>query len=196
WNPEGGYKDMRLLLTLWLSQPSPAHYTAIQLLGAAACALTCLVTRVVAWPERRSLTLLLAMGCCWMTVLGPSTESCTYNLLAPTMAWALMEVWLEPSPLALRLLLLGSYVMFLSTTVAAWFPGGTRAIHTLGIHPLAALLLLAGVIWQELFFFKKARMPRAAVGGRARTWAARAALRFRLPLYGIMCWPFVGGRGM
>src|SRR5262249_17349964 len=53
WNAEGGYKDLRLLLTLWLAKPSPAVYTALQLLGAAACAAACVLVRFAHWPQRR-----------------------------------------------------------------------------------------------------------------------------------------------
>ena len=46
--------------------------------------------------QRELLTAVVALAACWMMLLGPATESCTYILLAPTLAWAVLESWLVP----------------------------------------------------------------------------------------------------
>jgi hypothetical protein len=158
--PDGAYRDIRLLLTVWICKPSPELYVLLQLLGAAGCAALCLAGRLLAWPRRRLLTLLLGLGCCWMTLLGPSTESNTYNLLGPTLAWALLQAWRESAPRGTRGLLTLSFGLFLVTKFAVWFPDGRGTVHALGLHPLAALLLLAGILLQEYRWFTRSGLER------------------------------------
>jgi hypothetical protein len=138
------YRDVRLLLqALGVPLGSPA-YALVQLAGAAACAAACVAGCRAGWPRDRLLRLLFTLGCCWMTVLGPATESCTYILLAPALAWALLDTWRVRHAIALGLVG-ASYGLLLVCLVAVWFPGG-RSVHTLGLQPLGGLLLLAGIL--------------------------------------------------
>jgi hypothetical protein len=99
--------------------------------------------------QRPLLVTVLALGCCWMTLFGPATESCTYILLAPSLAWALLDAWSRPNGQALRAGLLASFVLFTVTEAAVWFPG-VRSFHALGPHPLAALIFLICQLGTEL----------------------------------------------
>src|SRR5262249_51258876 len=92
------YRDVWLLCRLWQVPLTLRGYLVIQLLAAAGVAALCLAGRWVGWPKRRLLTALLLLGTCWMTVFGPATESCTYILLAPALAWALLEAWWQGRP--------------------------------------------------------------------------------------------------
>src|SRR5437016_12914 len=83
-----------------------------------------------------------------MTVFGFAAESSTYILLAPSLAWAVMEARLDRSGRWLSGGLLVSYGLFLAAEVAVWFPIG-RQFHSLGPHPLAALLLLICLLIAE-----------------------------------------------
>jgi hypothetical protein len=144
------YRDFRLLcrnLHLFLS---PTAYQMIQLLAAAGMAIGCVAGRLAGFPRRRLLTLLFTLGCCWMTLFGSATESSTYILLAPSLAWTLLDAWLRPVSWWLRSGLSASFVLFTATQAAVWFPGGSQRLHVLGLHPLAALLLLVCVIGMEL----------------------------------------------
>src|SRR5262249_57832635 len=96
------------------------------------------------------------LACCWMTLLGPATESCTYVLLAPGLAWWLLEARRERRARAAQGLLWASYGLLLAAQCTAWLPWG-RELHNLGIHPAAALLFLATL----------AGMAGRARGGRA-----------------------------
>jgi len=139
------YRDIRLLLRPWLGPLDFWIYTGVQLLAAAGIAAFCLVGRLAFWPRDRLLLLLFALGCCWMTLVGPATESCTYILLAPTLAWALLDAWQTQRSRPALGLFLASYGLFLACQMAVWFPIG-RTVHTLGLQPLAGLLLLAGIL--------------------------------------------------
>src|SRR5262249_4274211 len=106
----------------------------------------CLVGRRQGWPQRQLLTALLTLACCWMTALGPATESATYVLLAPVLSWAVLEAWAGGS-LAARVILGTSYLLMLGCAVAGWFPEG-GAVRGLGVQALAALLLFGQVfVW-------------------------------------------------
>lgn len=143
------YRDLRLLCRVWLVPLPPLLYVAIQLFGAAGCALLCLAGRLGCWEPRRLLALLLAVSCVWMTVLGTAAESATYVLLAPSLACTLLETWREGRPRWLRAVALLSYTLLLGANAASWFPWG-RSFHALGPHPFAALLLLMSVLAAEL----------------------------------------------
>jgi hypothetical protein len=142
------YRDFRLLCDVCHCRLSATAYVAVQLTTAAACAALCWTGRRLRWPRRRLLTLLTALGCTWMTVFGSATESSTYLLIAPVAAWMLLETSLRQRPVWLKGMLLLSYGLFLSAQAAGWFPLG-RAFHAQGVQPLAALILLAGVLAGE-----------------------------------------------
>jgi hypothetical protein len=139
------YRDLQLLCRVCGAPLGTRAYLEIQLLAAGAMAAVCATARCLAWPQRRLLTLLTALGCCWMTVFGPATESATYVLLAPSAGWAVLEAWLERRPLSVRGVLLAGYVLLAAAQAANWLPNG-RSLQALGPQPLAALLLLGGVL--------------------------------------------------
>jgi hypothetical protein len=82
----------------------------------------------------------LDLGLCWMTLAGPATEPCTYVLLAPLLARAVCEP--PDRPRGQRALALTSFALFCVSLAAFWFPRSvSHAVHSLGVMPLAALLL-------------------------------------------------------
>jgi hypothetical protein len=159
--PALGYKDLQLLSRVWLTPLSNRAYQAIEILAGVGMALLCwrrardLSFRALSagsGDPRRAvdarrvlLTFLLGLGCCWMTLFGPATESCTYILVGPVLAWSVLEARLNDRPLWLRTLFGVSYGLLLTASMSCWFPGG-RALRALGIQPLAALLLLVGLL--------------------------------------------------
>jgi Glycosyltransferase family 87 len=156
------YRDLRLLCAQVGIPLEEGGYRMLQVLGGIAAAGGCLAARVSGWPVRRRLTLLTALGCFWMTVLGPATESATYALLAPTAGWALLEAW-RARPLAVRGLVLAGYGLLVVAALAAWFPG-SRQFQALGVQPLGGLVLLAGVLGAELHEWRRGRAGRLPVG--------------------------------
>jgi Glycosyltransferase family 87 len=139
------YRDVRLLLLGLVGRINDLTYFIVQLTAGAGVAVLCLIARRVRWPQEQLLLFLLGLGCSWMTLVGPATESCTYILLAPTLAWALVEAQQAQGWTAAQVLYLISYGLFSACQMAVWFPIG-RAVHTLGIQPLAGVLLLMGIL--------------------------------------------------
>ncbi|HLJ94038.1 MAG TPA: glycosyltransferase 87 family protein [Gemmataceae bacterium] len=144
------YRDFRLVCWSCQQMLSPMAYLAIQLLAAALMAGLCAWAKLVHLDRRRLLALLLGLGCCWMTLFGPATESCTYILLAPVLAWTLVSAWLQPGHAWLRSILVLSLALFTVSRIAVWFPGGARQMQIACLQPWAALLLLVGVVGREL----------------------------------------------
>jgi hypothetical protein len=140
WPVSGGYRDLRMLFRLWAVPLGPRTFLAIQLLAAGGIAALCLARRRGERPDRRFLIGVLSLGCCWMTVLGPATESCTYMLLAPALAGAVIEAWQGRPRWAGRGVVLASYGLFLVSQVMLWFPWGS-GFTNLGSQPFAGLLL-------------------------------------------------------
>jgi hypothetical protein len=104
-----------------------------------------------------------------MMLCGPATESSTYVLLAPALAWAVLNAGGEPWPLrALPALAWGLLVV----CVLAGLSRNTARFHALGLQPLAALLFALGCLAAAL---RDLLAPPAAAAPVAPAGAARAA---------------------
>jgi hypothetical protein len=139
------YRDLGLLCRLVDLPLSRGAYFLIQMTSGVGALALCLLGRRAGWSRRQVLMATLVLSTCWMTLLGPATESCTYMLLAPALAWAVMSAAAADISRSVRCLVIGSYGLFTLAALAVWFPGGSRW-HALGVQPLAALLLLVGVV--------------------------------------------------
>src|SRR5207248_9882084 len=120
------YRDLRLLCRVWLVPMSLPTYHLVQLASGAALAVLALAGRRAGWPAAVLVTRLLAVGCCWMTALGPATESSTYTLLAPSLAAALVAAWADPAARTSRRVLVVGYGLFVGVTVAWLVPRDWR----------------------------------------------------------------------
>src|SRR5262249_28440923 len=155
------YRDARLLWSLWVSPMSYRAYQVVQLVGAAGLAGACLWARRAGMAQPRLLTLVLGLGCCWMTALGPATEAATYGLLGPSAAWLVLAGRAERHPRGLRLLWLSAYVLLVASQASAMWGWG-RLLQTFGPQPVAALLLLVGQLYLALGWTKsEIRNPKS-----------------------------------
>jgi Glycosyltransferase family 87 len=137
------YRDFRAMWRVYVSPMSMRHYLMLELAVAAIIALICLMMQRKHWPTNRVLTMLLSLACCWMTVLGPATESATYILLAPIVAWALVQTHTQPSAWLRRIGYELAYGLFLASQCALWFGKNGRWFRDqLQPLPIAGTLLL------------------------------------------------------
>jgi hypothetical protein len=161
-----GYRDFFLLTRFFGLPMGVGPYWALQLTAAAGVACVCLVGRWRQWPKQHLVQTLLALGCCWMIVFGPSTESSTFILLAPALAWALVDAFQPGRPMWSRAILTTVMVMFVATFTATWFPGGRDWLYVL--QPMSAVLFFA----DRLLRCRPARETAAPVAAPACAQAA------------------------
>jgi hypothetical protein len=131
-------RDFRLLCRAWLGTPSPFAYLLIQGFAALTVGGLCLAAARRCWPKWELFTLVTGLGCSWMTLFGPATESCTYIVLAPSLGLALVAAR-SGDPLWKRGLLVGIFALLLGGYACRWF-SLTKPLSDLGIQPLGALL--------------------------------------------------------
>jgi hypothetical protein len=164
WPLEASYRDLWLLIRVARLPLDPTMYLGIQLVSAAGCAALCVAAPLRRAPKEKVLLHVLALGTCWMILCGPATESCTFVILSPALAWAVL--YAPPSvPRLLARLALG---LLLAGVLAGALPRTTR-LHGLGMQPLGALLLSAAyVLW-----FVRGSVPLAAAQTLTQRWQAR-----------------------
>ncbi|MEY2493237.1 MAG: hypothetical protein QOH24_2188 [Verrucomicrobiota bacterium] len=145
------YSDLRLVLRLWFVPLSPRVYLLIQIATGAIIAALAVIGRLRSWPAPRLLAWVLSLGCCWMLLLGPATESSTYVLIAPATAWVAAELLVRAGRRLEIAWVALIYGLQLLAGVAGWFGGMKR----LGIYtsPLAlsAVLLSAYLLRPAIF---------------------------------------------
>ena len=139
------YRDLWLLFRLWHIPVTPLAYLGIQLATAALCAVLCFAAKWLRSSKTRQGTAALMLGCCWMTLCGPATESSSFVQIAPALAWALVAARLERWPVIVRWLPLASAALFLTGVLAGLTPW-TGDIHGLGFQPLGTLLLFVAYL--------------------------------------------------
>ncbi len=144
WPIEAGYRDGWLLLKLSGLTPPYWVYQSIQAGSGLALAVLVLGVYRALCPQRACLVA-WSLGNCWMMVFGPTTESSTYTLLAPVLAFALLE---SAYSRQLRIVVLfiwsAGCLLFLGVFSSA-FPIAGR-LHSLGMQPIGAILLGIGLI--------------------------------------------------
>ena len=150
------YRDLWLLFRVAGVPITPAVYLGIQLATAALCAALCGAANWLRVSKAKQLTAALMLGCCWMTLCGPATESSSFVQVAPALAWALVAARREEWPALVHWLPAVSLALFMAGVLAGlkW----TATIHGLGVHPLGTLLLFVayvGVTIQALIQAKK-----------------------------------------
>ncbi|MHB1424513.1 MAG: glycosyltransferase family 87 protein [Gemmataceae bacterium] len=178
WPPHMAYRDLWLLIRLLHLPLTPEGYRLVQLAAAAGCASLCLTLRLHGWPRRDVLTAILVLGTGWMTLCGPATESSTYMLLAPALAWTVYRAERECWPWLLGLMTRMALVLFFFCVVRGLWPGVNR-IHALGLQPQGALLLClayVAVLVRELTTAKLQMVSDASQKRRAQRRFSEALL--------------------
>ncbi len=139
------YRDFRALWRVYVTTMTPRTYLIIELITGAVIALLCLIARLRRLPIPLLMGFTLSLAVCWMTALGPATESATYILLAPPIAWGLLEK---------NRFLRSGYALVLGLFIVSQLalnigPNGKLFRDRLQPLPLAGCLLL-GVVMADL----------------------------------------------
>jgi hypothetical protein len=159
-------RDLYFLLRVWLVSPPELVYRLVQGAVAGLLAIWCLVLqRRQATPER-VLTTILHLGCIWMTLLGPSTESSTYTLLGPSAALLVLE-YRRNGPSWIAWLAGAGYALLALPALATAFPDG-KSLQLWAPQPAGAtLLLIAAIGWSRGSCTRPAENPETETVGLA-----------------------------
>ncbi len=93
-------------------------------------------------PEpRQRLTWVFLCFALWTVLVGPATESCTYAVMGPAIAWVLLDAFARPTPTWTRALLIISLVLM--GPIVTDLGGPLRNLaNSHGSQPIGALLFL------------------------------------------------------
>jgi hypothetical protein len=158
------YRDLWLLIRNSNIPLAPSAYLYIQLALGALCAGLCLAMRWAGVDSTHQITTALMLGCCWITLCGPTTESSSFVQLAPALAWAMIAARLERWPLGLRWLPAAAFVCLMAGVLAGLTPW-TGKIHGTGIQPWGTLLLFVAYIGATIHYCVAARPASTAGAG-------------------------------
>jgi hypothetical protein len=102
---------------------------------------------------------------CWTVLFGPTTEAATYAVIAPAIAWCVLDAFSRPTSRTTRSLLMASLLM-MGPLATDLFGSATRVFATSkGCLPLGALLFL-GYLLAEAVRWRRSR--EISVDGRSQ----------------------------
>jgi alpha-1,2-mannosyltransferase len=147
WFPlDQAYRDLWLLVRLYVPNLTleqrhilRAVYMAAQVSAGGGIAVLCWRRQRSGWLPKPLLTATLGLAVAWMMLLGPATESSSFVLLAPSLAWSLVEALQAPALSARRVFLWLSCALFMAAVFLGGFNNAVK-IHALGVHSWASLL--------------------------------------------------------
>ena len=141
-----GYRDF-FLLARWMGYKLPPNmYMTLQLAAAAAIAGLCAWGRASGWTRQHVTNTVTVLGCGWLVVFGPATESCTYILIAPGLAWAVVDAFANRRSIFTRAICTLVLAMLLLNGMVTWFPFARHGMYI--VQPVAGLLFFV-----ERFYF-------------------------------------------
>ena len=133
-----------LLVRLGHLPISERAYVAFQVLSGGAIGVFCLVS--ARWPPERRLAGIFLLCSCWMTLVGPATESYTYAILAPAVSLGMVAAFCGYAPPAARGLAGVTMALLVAAQLKSSFFSVWRSALFNGLRPVAALVFLAFVI--------------------------------------------------
>jgi hypothetical protein len=145
------YRDLRALWRVYVAPMSLERYELVEIIAAAMIAGVALLGQGRRWPQNVLLAFVLSLACCWMTALGPATESATYILLAPAAAWMLVVSEAAPRERVWRIAYGIVFGLLVASQCALWFGERGRWFRDrLQPFPLAGTLLFVLLLMDAL----------------------------------------------
>ena len=144
------YRDLQLLLRVYLQPIARSTYQLTEIAAGLLMAGVIATGRYLNRPPKELLTIAVTLSCCWMTVFGPASEGCTYLLLGPA---AVISTILNPGYLSRS-----AVALLVAVCAASLFPNDYR-VQTLGVHPIAGLIVLGVTIRQCLRWRNRSSFP-------------------------------------
>ena len=121
---------------------SPHTFAVLGLAAGAAVLGLCLLHVRKTRAPREHLVRTLMWFSAWVVLCGPATEASTYGVMAPAIAWALLDAFRTPRAWAVRLLLVTSLIL-MGPAATDLFGAAVRGVaNRYGSQPLGGLLFL------------------------------------------------------
>jgi hypothetical protein len=141
-------RDFVMILRLLHINLSAGAVLVLQVLAGAAAAVLCLVGSLRKWSQERLLTCVFATGTCWMLLFGPTTEDATYAMIAPVLAFALLQAFQQKNHWWMRFLVCASFAILLLGLILNAFFGLKKTPLLMSVQPFGALLFAVySVLW-------------------------------------------------
>jgi hypothetical protein len=141
-------RDFAMILRLLHINLSAHVVLVLQMLAGAGAAALCIVGRLRKWSEQRLLICVLTTGTCWMLLFGPTTEDATYAMIAPVLAFAMVQAFHQETPLWMRVLVCGSFALLLLGLILNAFFSLKKTPMSMSVQPIGALLFAGySILW-------------------------------------------------
>jgi hypothetical protein len=141
-------RDFAMILKLFHINLSANLQVVLQMLAGSGAAVVCVAGRTQKWSENRLLICVLSIGTCWMLLFGPATEDATYAMIAPALAFALVQAFHQNTPLRMRVAFCVSYSILLTGLILNAFFGLKKTPLLMSIQPIGAVLFtLFALFW-------------------------------------------------
>jgi hypothetical protein len=133
-------RTLEHLFSIYGHSFSPHTFLLVQSLAGLAILGICLLDAKKGAGLRRRLHIAFQLFACWVVLFGPATESCTYIVIAPVVAWTLIEAFRRRIPWTRRVLLICSFLMMGPLTTDIVPPVIRNFANEHGSQPIGALL--------------------------------------------------------
>lgn len=154
------YCNFRTVWRIYVVPMSQRTYLITEIAAGVGIAILCLLGRLKRWPVETQVYFSLLLACCWMTVMGPATESSTYILLAPVIAWPLVLHDVDRKDWGWRIAYAVALGIFIASQLALNIPGGGYFRSHLRPLPVAGILLTVTLVIDAIHLLW-VRTPRA-----------------------------------
>lgn len=142
------YRDLWLLIRLYDIPIQRTLYVAIQLVSALALAILVWQRQRIGWAEKPLLISTLALASVWMMFLGPTTESCSFILMAPSFALSIVET-LRDGVSKPRGWMLAISVAFFTIAIGMADFKWLINIHAVGVHAWACVFYIGYLLTES-----------------------------------------------
>jgi hypothetical protein len=83
-----------------------------------------------------------------MLLFGPTTEDATYAMIAPVLAFAMVQAFHQDTPLWMRVLVCGSFALLLLGLILNAFFSLKKTPTSMSVQPIGALLFAGySILW-------------------------------------------------
>ena len=138
------------LLALYGHPVVPRTFWAAEALAGAGVLILCASYRRRTPDLRAQLVVVLEGFAAWAALFGPATESCTYVIMAPAIAWALVDAFRRPAPWPGRFVLVLSLLLMGPLTTDLAGPMLRNFANEHGSQPVGALLFVVYLLVQTM----------------------------------------------